>query len=531
MDVSKLTIFDQARLVKAIGLKNKLILRQQALDSFYIFCRDVMQAGMPENLIETYEGSSDTHEEVCEFLQNWDKPRKLLQLPRDFLKTTIGTIYYTVWLIIKDPNIRIHIDSEVKKNSRRMVGAIRSIFEKNTLMRELYGDFVNDRNWTDERFIVSQCTRLASGIKEDTVSCGGLEASEVGQHIDLWIIDDIYSQNNISTPEQIEKPVAFYRQGQPIIGENKVLVIGTTWHFNDFLEQIKDEKQDFYQDFDIYCKGYLEDGINICPAKYTDSYIGLMKRSMSEYEFSCQYMNKPITLNTQQFKPEYFKFFEDDEEGKWRAAVDYDKLIINITVDPAFSEEDKTKKRDRSAIVITGTDSSGNIYVLDIVNAKLKPGELVAELFHLSQKWNPLQIGIEEAAAQNTLQSYLDFYAQVHGECLSIVMVKHKNRAKAYRILALEPFARQGKIHLEKNKCMALYSQMITWVPFVSTVDDLCDSFQYQLQLLNLPSDNVKESEFKDMEPAQRYAAERNKRVRKQQNRSYDNEYNYNWMS
>jgi len=475
----------QYEIIELLRKQDLVRLKKEAYDDFYIFCRDVMQAALPENRIEKFEKDSTILREYCDFLQFWKTNRKLVELPRDIMKSTIGSIYYSVWRILRDPNIIIHIDSELKRKARELTGAIREIFDKNEIFRELYGDFTASSGWTEEKFTVSKRTNV--GLRESTMSCGGVDAVEVGTHTHLWIMDDMYSQGNTKTKEQIGAVIDFYRKGQPIIGINQVLYIGTIWSPSDLGEVIKDEKSQLHHSFEIMCQGWFENNQNICPSKYTEEYIELMRSSMTPVDFSRQYDLKCIVEDTAWFKPEYFKNTGFIFDEHWKEEKDLRNSLIYITIDPAFSAEDKTKKRDSSAILVSIVDENNDIWIMDEYQEKLKPDELVSLIYSLFIKWKKetdigVLVGIEQAVAQRTLHSYLEYYGRQNKQYIPTIELKHNNNAKPQRIMALEPYARNEKIHIEKRK-RKLYEQLIAFVPYVSDDDDLADAAQYILQI------------------------------------------------
>ena len=63
-----------------------------------------------------------------------------------------------------------------------------------------------------------------------------------------------------------------------------------------------------------------------------------------------------------------------------------------MTVDPAISE---AKTADYTAIVVSGLDIFGNIFVLDIVRKRMSPSEIIETIFELQSQWHVNQIGIE----------------------------------------------------------------------------------------------------------------------------------------
>ena len=78
--------------------------------------------------------TKEVHLPLCKFLQVPYPLKKLIELPRGFLKTTISSVYYPIWRSINNPSIRILIVQNTFDNAAKRVHEIRSIFEKNELL-------------------------------------------------------------------------------------------------------------------------------------------------------------------------------------------------------------------------------------------------------------------------------------------------------------------------------------------------------------------------------------------------------------
>ncbi|GAF67648.1 unnamed protein product, partial [marine sediment metagenome] len=82
--------------------------------------------------------TEEVHLPLCNFLQVPYPKKKLVELPRSFLKTTIASEYYPIWRSINNPSIRVLITQNTFDNAAKRVYGIRSIFEKHELFRALY---------------------------------------------------------------------------------------------------------------------------------------------------------------------------------------------------------------------------------------------------------------------------------------------------------------------------------------------------------------------------------------------------------
>ena len=118
----------------------------------------------------------DTHLEMIHTLMLPTK-RKLIVVPRNSFKSTIGVVCYTIWLLLKNPNEAIFIDSEVYENSKNFLREIKGHLESQKLVN-LYGKFKSS-TWNEGEVIVRQRTK---NRKEASITCGGVGTVKVGQH-------------------------------------------------------------------------------------------------------------------------------------------------------------------------------------------------------------------------------------------------------------------------------------------------------------------------------------------------------------
>jgi hypothetical protein len=70
----------------------------------------------------------NTHGHMIQNLES-DTKRKLIVMPRGTFKSSIGVVAYAIWLLIRNPNERIMIDSEKYANSKNFIRQIKLILE------------------------------------------------------------------------------------------------------------------------------------------------------------------------------------------------------------------------------------------------------------------------------------------------------------------------------------------------------------------------------------------------------------------
>ncbi len=172
-----------------------------------------------------------THGKMIRCLED-DMLRKLIVEPRGSFKSSIACEAYPISILIKNPDARILLDSEVYTNSKNFLRQIRAHLEGDRLA-ELYGKFGPTSNWNEGELTIAQ---RKTARKEASITCSGIGAVKVGQHYDVIIFDDLNSMNNSNTEEGREKVIQHYKMSISLLEPGgTIVVIGTRYHQNDII--------------------------------------------------------------------------------------------------------------------------------------------------------------------------------------------------------------------------------------------------------------------------------------------------------
>lgn len=180
----------------------------------------------------------NTHGKMIETLEDATVYRKLIVMPRGTFKSSIGCVAYPVWRLMKNPNLRVLIDSELYTNSKNFIRELRQHFE-NPLITELWGPS-RGPVWGEGEITLAWRTNIK---KEASITASGIGATKVGQHYDLIICDDLNSNNNSLTPEACEKVIQHYKLLTSILDPGgEMVVIGTRYSALDTIGYILDNE-------------------------------------------------------------------------------------------------------------------------------------------------------------------------------------------------------------------------------------------------------------------------------------------------
>lgn len=421
------------------------------------------------------------HDDLEVFL-NKPSRKKMVLIPRGHLKSAIVTKGFAIQQMLKNPDVRILIAHEVWDKSREMLAEIKEYLTSKSQLPLIFGNFVSDR-WNQDQIVVKQRKKALSA---PTIGTTGVESEMTSTHYDIIICDDLQGLQNSQTPEQRQKVKRFFNSLLDLLEPGGLLVVvGTRWHQDDIYAHIMENEGEY---FDITVRRVVEDGKLIFPKKFSQrfdpvrkawmmcpadnrmDYIEHLKKSKGS-DFYAQYMNNPIDEEHQIFKPAYFKYWEKRP----------DHLHIAMTIDPAISLK---QEADYTAIPVVGMDPDWNIFLLDYIRGHWTPAQIVDNIFQMHAKYKPNATGLETIGFQKTLKYAIEEEMRKRRYYFPIDEIKTGNQvSKEYRIKALEPYYRDGKVHHAKwMKGRDLEDELQSFPR--GRNDDLIDALSMSLNLL-----------------------------------------------
>lgn len=374
-----------------------------------------------------------THGEVCEFLGDQNRRLILIMMPRGSFKTTISTQAYATWRLVQDPNIRILLDSEVLQNSLNNLGVIKRILEGHPRFRSLFGDFTS-KAWTQDHITVGKRTDLVK--KEPSVTASSIETVQVGPHYDEIICDDLHSEKNSRSREQVAQVVEHFRLLFNLLEPGgRMVVIGTRWSEFDLYGQIMEN----LEGFSVICRGaHNPDGTLFFPQRLTEDFLKKQRAILGADIYNSQYENNPLPSgDNQRFKQSWFRYFQEEPK----------ELDIYIAVDPALPGPSTS---DYFAIVVGGISKTNDLYILDTFYGHWEPHEAIRRIFMAAAKYEQRglrAIGIETNIFQRLIKFQFEAEMRKRGKFYKVEEVKHYSEKKDDRILSLQPRYEAGCVY------------------------------------------------------------------------------------
>lgn len=163
---------------------------------------------------------------------------------------------------------------------------------------------------------------------------------------------------------------------------------------------------------------------------------------------NCLYLLNPVDDATAAFKAKDFRFYDPAvaRTTEWRQT-----LSISCCVDPAISQ---ATDADQTAITVVGTDPDRHLYALDAVAGHFLPNETLDRVFALHERWGFTVLGIETTAFQKMLAHELERrrWQQRRDGAYTPFRIEEfsgiSQRSKEQRILGLQPYHENGRLHL-----------------------------------------------------------------------------------
>lgn len=219
-----MSYFEEAKKLKPETRKEfaKRQLQEDYRRSLGLFAKDLL--GYKDLTVKT-------HRDVIKALESPTK-RKLLCLPRGCFKSSLCSVAFPMWLLERNPNLRIMLDSEIYSNSKNLLREIKLHYESSKFL-EVFGPRKTDNCWNEGEVILSTRKSIK---KEASITASGIGAEKTGQHYDVIVMDDMSSPQNSATPEGCQKVIDHYRHAQAILEpEGTMVIVGTRYSAADLI--------------------------------------------------------------------------------------------------------------------------------------------------------------------------------------------------------------------------------------------------------------------------------------------------------
>lgn len=423
---------------------------------------------------------------------------RMTLMPRDHYKSTVNTISDSVqmalpnvadvqqWPYCLGPNIKMLIAHENRESASRFLFEITEAFTAKPLMLALFPECIPEPRKQRMNRWELELPRQAHH-KEPTFDTIGAGGAAQGRHFNWLKLDDLIGEDARDSETVMKRILDWFDNVQSLLTRLKIDgwdLIGTRWAVTDvYSHALKKFGVNFqksvlncYSQSDIekmepgqlcvYGRAALENGQPIFPEEFTLEDLNIIRKNQKVW--AAQYANNPRDTDITDFHPSWLKYYNVGNAGRiyvfagetsW--SVDPRHLDRVILVDPAVGETDMS---DEWGFVVTGTDPSMNIYILEAYKKRMKPPEGVDEMFRLFTKWNPRLISIESVAFSAMLKYWFQEKCSRLGVYPSIYDYKPGGkRSKHGRIRGLTNYFAAGQVYMLEG--MHQLRDELEWFP------------------------------------------------------------------
>ena len=384
-----------------------------------------------------------THGALCNFVVTEPSNRRMVLMPRGFLKTTICTISDSIRLAICDPEeMRILLSNEVEDNAIGFLKEIKAHWVGSGLLPILFPELAQTRvagpgaDWSQTAASINR----GSAYKESTWTVTGVGGTKVSAHYKKIKCDDLVGQRAKDSAAEMRRTTTWTGDLTGLLDslDDTIDLYGTRKAVGDTYSVLMERWESRLACF--VREPFDAEGRSIFPKISTESLMQIMVDTPDVWAYD--YMNNPIGKGGTDWGMGYVQYYAlverngerevritDPISGKaksWKLR----ELDIILTVDP---NSGKPLAPDKAAIVVHGVSPDDEIFVLSSRSGRWSPDGLIDEIWVDAGLWHPRVVGIEEAGQQNTIY-YFEKRCSKERLFYRIESLKHKNVPKDQRI-------------------------------------------------------------------------------------------------
>lgn len=426
----------------------------------------------------------------------------LLLMPRNHGKTTEVDEGGTIHEHLREPNARVLCAQATDDNAKAISGSIRDHYVKNRALRELFPEYAMDGDYNIRSWSHSAKT---ANTREGSVEVGSPGTSLAGRHYDLINGSDLMNEQNCPPPagvgshEEMAKTSSWFGTLAFLLDRTNpnacTRLDGTRYHDMDLYGKIIRKGNTLV----IQC-GIKDDAegrpISIWSKMPRQALIDLRNEPlMSIAKWAAQMKNDPLPGDNVGFSRTWFRAFRACVEGTLLPAGVVrlpDILDLAMTIDPAYTEQDKNPESDRSAIIISGVspqgdgDTGADIFIPAWQAGRWNPLELIERMHALYAVWKPRWCGLETGALSAGLRAALTNDYLRTGRWIPLRDMPPKGQNKTVRAMPLRAHAERKGIYVSEEDLTGEFVDEFTRFP-VGEHDDLVDALAYRALDMHMP--------------------------------------------
>lgn len=443
--------------------------------------------------------STGLHGHYCRWLEETRKEKfRLSLLPRGHYKSTIKTIGESVQIALPNdagldvhpwnlgPNVKLLIAHENRESASRFLYEIAAAFMRKPLMMLLFPECIPNPKEQRVNKWELELPRSVSH-KEPTFDTMGVGGAAQGRHYDRAKMDDIVGEEARDSENVMKKTALWFDNVNSLLTRLKFDgwdLTGTRWSaldtYNHAMDRYKIKADSSFircmnqSDLDkmlggvlaVYARGAIENGVPLFPEEFDMESLSILRRS--PVVWSAQYANNPRDSGLTEFNSSWLNYYNVAANGdliaftgESRIRRKLNELDICVLIDPSMGE---SINADESGFIVTGTDSDGHVFLLETVKRRMKPPEVIQEMFRLYLKWHPRIISFEEVAFSAVFRYWFEEKCNELRIYPSVVPYKPgSKKTKLGRIRGLTNYFASGQVFAAEG--MHEFRDEFEWFP------------------------------------------------------------------
>lgn len=452
-------------------------LRRRAKNDLFFLCSGPLEYDLL---------SPRLHGSLCGWMESTrSHNHRMLLLPRGHFKSTVKTIGEAVQMALPNvadvaefpyclgPNAKILLSHEVRESAARFLYEIAAAFMRKPLMLALFPECIPSRRLQRVNKWEFELPR-EQHHKEPTFDTIGAGGAAQGRHYNWLMLDDLIGEDARDSQTIMSRVLTWFDNVNSLLGPEITDgwdLTGTRWGYTDVYSHAmkrygidlessilgcvpeRDQKEFGGGQLAVYARGAIEEGEPIFPEKYPLTRLEVLRKN--RLVWAAQYANNPLESGLNEFTWP-LKFYNVDMQGNivvFSGETSFKRRIrdldVCVLIDPSMGEN---LGSDDSGIIVTGTDKTFNIFILETVKKRLRPPELISEMFRLYLKYYPRIISIEEVA----FSAIYRYWFEEKCRELSIHPSVHSykpgsKKSKAGRIRGLANFFSAGQVYVSEG--------------------------------------------------------------------------------
>ena len=347
------------------------------------------------------------HSELAAACQDPSNRRVLINLPPYHAKSTLVTVFDTVYKICKDRNHRTVIVSKSKEFAQALVRQIQEILTNEELYmhseRNLIDDFgpfkpEGQATWNQTEFIVSGRTRAE---KDPTVLALGFGSQIYGRRADEIKFDDVATLENSRNPERVSSMLEWIdKEALSRIGKTgRAIWVGTRVSAGDIYLTLGGRPGYKVIRYSLIVDDNTEEVL--WPEHFPYSQALIHRSEMSPADFQLVYQNVDVPGLGASFTEEMMDLSKD--MNRVRGQYDPSWRLIG-GLDPAGAN----KNSGYTAFTVLGVDmATGRRYLVDQVAVKqMKAPQMKQHMLDWSDLYPIFEWRVESNGVQSQLIQY-----------------------------------------------------------------------------------------------------------------------------